>query len=542
MCDGPVALGHRRLSIIDVAGGAQPMCNEDGTVWITLQRRALQRARAPHRARGQSVIAIRPSPTPRVWCIFTRRRGRIRPPAERHVCAGDLGRAAPAAGAGARPDGPEAALLRRAARAAGLRFGSEPKAMLAPSRDRPRRSTETAWPATCSMNTCRLPTRSGGRSGSCPAAMFWSGKQATVRVSPYWNPPVIAIEPRARLSTQTGGAVLERVSRCGGATSAVGCAAGRFLVGGRRFLECRRRALRDRAGPERAHRFRSASRIPSFDESGHARAGRPLISGPTTTSGLSRSRPAYDLLPEVAAWLDEPFGDASILPTHLLSRFRARARSRWCWAATGPMSFWPAIRHSRPSEPPVSSAGCPGRHGLWPVPRSGGCRSITAISASTSSSSSFCAGPPSPCHWPTSAGWVRSRVPRSPGLLVSGDPMLDVEAEHLAQSGVARRAGLRSAHAIAGAVSGHLPARGHPDQGRSGEHGLRTGGPGAVPRRRAGRFGPGLAGRRSSSGGTDQAAAQAGRRESAAGVDPEPPQEGFWHPGGGAGCGARSLP
>ena len=32
---GPVALGHRRLSIIDVAGGAQPMSNEDGTVWVT---------------------------------------------------------------------------------------------------------------------------------------------------------------------------------------------------------------------------------------------------------------------------------------------------------------------------------------------------------------------------------------------------------------------------------------------------------------------------------------------------------------------------
>ena len=32
---GPVALGHRRLSIIDVSGGAQPMCNEDGTVWVT---------------------------------------------------------------------------------------------------------------------------------------------------------------------------------------------------------------------------------------------------------------------------------------------------------------------------------------------------------------------------------------------------------------------------------------------------------------------------------------------------------------------------
>src|SRR5688572_12115603 len=30
-----VGFGHRRLSIIDVAAGKQPMCNEDGTVWIT---------------------------------------------------------------------------------------------------------------------------------------------------------------------------------------------------------------------------------------------------------------------------------------------------------------------------------------------------------------------------------------------------------------------------------------------------------------------------------------------------------------------------
>jgi asparagine synthase (glutamine-hydrolysing) len=30
-----VALGHRRLSIIDVAGGHQPLANEDGSVWVT---------------------------------------------------------------------------------------------------------------------------------------------------------------------------------------------------------------------------------------------------------------------------------------------------------------------------------------------------------------------------------------------------------------------------------------------------------------------------------------------------------------------------
>ena len=33
--DRYVGLGHRRLSIVDRSGGHQPMCNEDGRVWIT---------------------------------------------------------------------------------------------------------------------------------------------------------------------------------------------------------------------------------------------------------------------------------------------------------------------------------------------------------------------------------------------------------------------------------------------------------------------------------------------------------------------------
>ncbi|WP_300458607.1 asparagine synthase (glutamine-hydrolyzing) [Desulfobacula sp.] len=32
---GNVGLGHRRLSIIDLATGQQPLCNEDGSIWIT---------------------------------------------------------------------------------------------------------------------------------------------------------------------------------------------------------------------------------------------------------------------------------------------------------------------------------------------------------------------------------------------------------------------------------------------------------------------------------------------------------------------------
>src|SRR5438128_8044947 len=34
--EGPVGLGHRRLAIIDVEGGAQPMPNEDESVWVVL--------------------------------------------------------------------------------------------------------------------------------------------------------------------------------------------------------------------------------------------------------------------------------------------------------------------------------------------------------------------------------------------------------------------------------------------------------------------------------------------------------------------------
>ena len=52
--DGPVGLGHRRLSIVDVASGHQPMPNEDGTVHITYNGEIYNHAdyRAELEARG----------------------------------------------------------------------------------------------------------------------------------------------------------------------------------------------------------------------------------------------------------------------------------------------------------------------------------------------------------------------------------------------------------------------------------------------------------------------------------------------------------
>src|SRR5215216_7021748 len=51
---GPVGLGHRRLSIVDVAAGHQPMTNEDGTLHIVYNGEVYNHAdyRAQLEARG----------------------------------------------------------------------------------------------------------------------------------------------------------------------------------------------------------------------------------------------------------------------------------------------------------------------------------------------------------------------------------------------------------------------------------------------------------------------------------------------------------
>ena len=71
------------------------------------------------------------------------------------------------------------------------------------------------------------------------------------------------------------------------------------------------------------HTFSIGFEDPSFDESRHARAVADHLGTDHHEQRFSIET-VYQLLPEVAGWLDEPFGDASILPTHLLSRFARR--------------------------------------------------------------------------------------------------------------------------------------------------------------------------------------------------------------------------
>src|SRR5262249_767436 len=58
---------------------------------------------------------------------------------------------------------------------------------------------------------------------------------------------------------------------------------------------------------------------PSFDESAHARAVAAHL-GTDHHEQIFSAATVYQLLPEVAVWLDGPFGDASILPPPPLGR------------------------------------------------------------------------------------------------------------------------------------------------------------------------------------------------------------------------------
>src|SRR5918911_1273353 len=57
--DDRAALGMRRLSIIDVAGGQQPVCNEDRTVWAVFNGEIYnyRRLRSELQAAGHTFVS-----------------------------------------------------------------------------------------------------------------------------------------------------------------------------------------------------------------------------------------------------------------------------------------------------------------------------------------------------------------------------------------------------------------------------------------------------------------------------------------------------
>ena len=178
MIDGPVGLAHTRLAIVDVTGGQQPMCNEDGSVWIVFNGEIYNHAtlRPGLQARGHRYRTRCDTET--ILHLYEEEGDRVVDQLHGMFAFAIWDRRAAAAAAGARPPRHQAAVLRRDD--TDLVFASEIKAVLAaasfarrstracsPSSSRRASSLASARSSAACGNFCRVTCSPGPRTREC---------------------------------------------------------------------------------------------------------------------------------------------------------------------------------------------------------------------------------------------------------------------------------------------------------------------------------------------------------------------------------------
>ena len=362
----------------------------------------------------------------------------------------------------------------------GLVFGSEPKALLAHPGIARRLDPGGAGALPLLRVHSRRPTRSGRGCSKLPAgARPGLGRRRDRRSRATGNRR--RRRPRPTPPLRGGGrAVLGRASaRRWRGTGGADVPLGVFLSGGIDSSSVAAALAELEPAPD-VRTFSIGFEDPSFDESRHARAVARHL-GTDHHERTFSAATVYELLPEVAGWLDEPFGDASILPTHLLSRF-ARSEVTVVLGGDGAdelLAGYPTFAAERAAgvfrrlpRPARALAGA--AVGRLPVDHGN-----ISFDFKLKQFLRGAGEPPALAH----QRWLGSfSGPEIARLLV--DRRRHRRRGRAPGPRRRARAGGRPVDAVAGSVSGYVPARGHPDQGRPGQHGLRPGGPGPVPRRR----------------------------------------------------------
>jgi asparagine synthase (glutamine-hydrolysing) len=310
-----VGLGFRRLSIIDLATGNQPIANEDGSVQLVFNGEVYnyRELRGELQARGHRFATDADSETIvhlyedfGIGCL-ERLNGMFAfalwDEARRElVLARDR--------FGKKP-------LYYAEVGGSLLFGSEIKALLRHPRC-PDRLDQESLARYLALEYVPAPRSifDGVRKLPGGHVLRWRDGRATVER--YWELPV-GEQPSEASDDELVEAFRLRLREAVRRRLVSDVPIGAFLSGG--IDSSSIVAMMVEALPAGAVKtFSIGFAEPSFDESAHARRVAEHF-GTDHHEDVFTSRVMLDVLPEVAGFLDEPLADASILPTYLLSRF-----------------------------------------------------------------------------------------------------------------------------------------------------------------------------------------------------------------------------
>ena len=314
---GQVALGHRRLSIIDLEGGAQPMANEDATVWVTYNGELYNEFGIRDRLIKLGHVYQTTSDTETLVHLYEERQEYFVDELN-GMFALAIWDAKRSRLLLARDRMGQKPLYYFQTPTGGLVFGSEPKALLAhPEVTRaldPKGLARYLFyeyvpaPGSIWLGIKKLP----------PAhVLIWEAGRIMLRRywSPTWPVRTDLVEPFELAAEGFWTEFRSSVSRHRRADVPIGL----FLSGGIDSSSVAA-AICELEPARNGRTFSIGFEDPSFDESSHARLVADFL-GTDHHERVLSPQVVQDLIPEVARWLDEPFGDASMVATHLLSRF-----------------------------------------------------------------------------------------------------------------------------------------------------------------------------------------------------------------------------
>ena len=315
--DGPAGLAMRRLSIIDLAGGDQPIANEDGRIQVIQNGEIYNYRELRNELRGRGHTFSTRSDT-EVLVHLYEERGPAFVEALRGMFALAIWDARHGRLVLARDRFGIKPLYYRVAGGV-ISFASELKALL----HQPGFSREIdpgALESFLAFNSIPSPLTIFAEARKLPAGHLLVAEQGEVELTRYARPtPVSADEVRTESEDVLAGELRERLRNSVRAHLVSDVPVGVLLSGG-----IDSSALTAMAAAESGYRVSTFSigfEESSFDELDQARLVARRYG--TDHHELILRPDAVDLLPRLVEAFDEPFGDSSALPTYLVSRLAA---------------------------------------------------------------------------------------------------------------------------------------------------------------------------------------------------------------------------